>query len=229
MKKVLIVALAATSSLAFAGFSEGFDDITTLAGSGWAQQNNSTPAGTNPVWFQGNTTVFNSHAGAANAYVAANFNSVAGNATISNWLITPVVTLDNGSILDFFTRTVDSPAFPDRLEVRMSTNGASTNVGTLNTDVGDFTTLLLTVNSGLTTSGYPNAWTNFNHVLSGLGGPTSGRLAFRYFVTSGGPSGANSDFIGLDTVSYTDAVPEPATMVVLGAAALAAAARKRRK
>ena len=36
--------------------------------------------------------------------------------------------------------------FADRLELRLSTNGASTNVGTTTTSVGDFTTLLLTVN-----------------------------------------------------------------------------------
>jgi len=223
MKKVLIVALAATSSFAFASFSEGFDDITTLAGNGWSQQNLSVPVGSTN-WFQGNAAVFVAHAGAAtNSYIGANFNNTTGTNTINNWLITPEVTLDNGAVLDFFTRTSTASPFPDRLQVWMSTNGSSTNVA-------DFTNLVLDINPTLVAGGYPNVdWTNFNTALTGLGGPTQGRLAFRYFVTNGGPSGANSNYIGIDTVSYTDAVPEPATMVVLGAAALAAAARKRRK
>ena len=54
MKKFLlfgfIAAQCATFPSLFAqAFTEGFDDITTLPGSGWYQQNNSSPAGTNPV------------------------------------------------------------------------------------------------------------------------------------------------------------------------------------
>lgn len=182
-------------------FSEGFDDVTPLP-AGWSQQNLSTPTGTNPDWFQGNSGVFPAQSGPPTAYIAANFNGVAGNNTISNWLFTPTVTMQNGDIFTFYTRTVSGPAFPDRLEVRMSTNGNSTNVGATNTSVGDFTNLLLTVNPNLTTSGYPSAWTQFTATITGLAGPTSGKLAFRYFVTSAGPSGSNSDYIGVDNVVY---------------------------
>jgi hypothetical protein len=41
----------------------GFDNISTLAGSGWTLVNNSSPAGLTG-WFQGNSGVFNSQAGA---------------------------------------------------------------------------------------------------------------------------------------------------------------------
>ena len=51
----------------------------------------------------------------------------------------------------------------------MSTNGASSNVGTTATDVGDFITLLLDINPTYTTSGYPNVWTQFTVTLSGRG------------------------------------------------------------
>jgi hypothetical protein len=88
------------------------------------------------------------------------------------------------------------------LEVRLSTNGASTNVGT-GAAVGDFTTLLLSINPTLTTTGYPTSWTQFTVTISGLPAPTSGRIAFRYYVTSGGPTGTNSDYIGIDNVVYT--------------------------
>ena len=48
--------------------------------------------------------------------------------------------------------------------------------------------------------------------VSGLAAPTSGRLAFRYFVENGGPDGDNSNIIGIDTVVYTPAAPTtPAT------------------
>ena len=85
--------------------------------------------------------------------------------------------------------------FADRLEVRMSTSGASTNVGATNTSVGDFTNLLLTVNPTLITTGagsYPNTWTQFTATVSGVTGTVTGRFAFRYFVTSGGPGGAST-------------------------------------
>jgi subtilisin-like proprotein convertase family protein len=189
-----------------ASFSEGFDDITLLSGMGWFQQNNSQPIGITG-WFQGNTTVFSAQAGPATSYIGANFNNGAGLATISNWLLTPVLSLSNGDTFSFWTRTVPSPAFPDRLQLRLSTAGASTNVGTLATDVGDFTTVLLDINPTLTTAGYPNTWTQYTVTLSGLPPSTTGRFGFRYFVTNGGPSGANSDYIGIDTVEYTSAAP----------------------
>lgn len=187
-------------------FSEGFDDITTLPGLGWFFQNNSQPIGTTG-WFQGNDGVFPAHSGAANSYIAANFNNGASVATISNWMLTPEVSLADGDTFSFWTRTVNAPAFPDRLEVRLSLAGASTNVGTTATSVGDFTTLLLTINPDLTTTGYPNVWTQYTVTLSGIPGGATGRFGFRYFVTNGGPSGSNSDYIGIDTVEFTSAGP----------------------
>jgi hypothetical protein len=183
-------------------FTQGFDDITTLPAAGWVQTNHSQPIGTTN-WFQGNATVFPGQTGGATSYIGANFNNGSGTATISNWLLTPPATLVNGATLNFWTRTIDAPAFPDRLEVRMSTAGNSSNVGTTATDVGDFTTVLLTVNPNLTLTGYPNVWTQFNVTVTGVATPTLGRLAFRYFVTNGGPGGANSDYIGIDTVVFT--------------------------
>src|ERR1700747_538136 len=113
--------------------------------------------------------------------------------------MTPPISLQNGAVLNFWTRTANG-TFPDRLQVRMSTNGNSSNVGTTATDVGDFTTLLLDINPTYTLTDYPVAWTQFALPLSGLGSPTIGRLAFRYFVENGGPNGTRSDYIGIDTV-----------------------------
>ena len=168
------------------------------------QTNHSAAVGTTS-WFQGNSTVFPAQSGAATSYIGANFNNTTGTNTISNWLLTPPVALQNGATMTFYTRTVDAPMFPDRLQVRMSTNGASSNVGTTATDVGDFTTLLLDINPTYTTTGYPNVWTQFTVTVSGVPSPTTGRLAFRYFVENGGPTGANSDYIGIDTFQFNGA------------------------
>jgi hypothetical protein len=174
---------------------------------GWAITNNSSPAGT-ATWFQGNATVFPSHIGDPTSYIGVNFNSVAGANTISNWLLTPEFMFNNGDSFSFWTRVpTGGGTFPDRLEVRWSGNGGSTDVGTTATSVGDFDTLLLSINPDLTSTGYPEVWTQFTVDISGLSGPTSGRLAFRYFVTNGGPSGANSNYIGIDTFEYTPAPP----------------------
>jgi hypothetical protein len=166
-------------------------------------QNNSVPVGSTN-WFQGNATVFVAQSGATTSYIGANFNNTTGANTISNWLLTPNRTYRNGDVFSFYTRCVVDNLYPDRLEVRLSTNGASTNVGTGSAAVGDFTTVLLTINPTLVTSGYPfTAFQQYTITVSGLAAPTSGRIAFRYFVTNGGPSGANSDYIGIDNVVYT--------------------------
>lgn len=229
MKHLILFALAAVSTSAFASFVEEFDDITTLPGSGWVQSNQSNPIGTTN-WFQGNLSVFAQNSGTG--YIGANFNNAAtatsGTSTISNWLVTPTVTLANGATFSFWSRTVSSVAFPDRLQVRMSTNGTSSNTGTTATSVGDFSTLLLDINPTYTLTGYPNAWTQYTVNITGMNTPTQGRLAFRYFVDDAGPVGNNSDYIGIDRAEYADAIPEPATMAVLGLVAAAAARRKRK-
>ena len=183
--------------------SEGFDDITTLTGAGWVQLNHSTTIGTTG-WFQGNDAVFPAHQGTLpTSYIGANFNNTTGTNTISNWLLTPVVVLQTGRVMTFWTRTTDANPFPDRLQVRMSTNGASQNVGTTATDVGDFTSLLLDIDPSYTVGVYPEVWTQFNVTITGILSPTAGRLAFRYFVENGGPTGANSNYIGIDTFQYS--------------------------
>jgi hypothetical protein len=83
----------------------------------------------------------------------------------------------------------------------MSTQPATTNPSTGATDVGSFTNLLVEVNPTLNLTAYPMSWgTGYKSAtISGLTGPTPVKFAFRYYVTSGGPTGANSDIIGIDT------------------------------
>lgn len=182
--------------------TEGFDLIASLWGTGWGAQNNSSPVGS-VGWHQGDSTKFISQTGTGSSYIASDYNNTGDTGTISNWLLTRPLNLQNGAQLSFWTRTVFNPAtFPDRLQVRMSTNGASLNVGNLATDVGDFATLLLDINPSYSSTDYPAEWRNYVVTISGLDSSVTGRLAFRYFVENGGFGGSNSDYIGIDTVVY---------------------------
>ena len=183
------------------GLMEGFDDVEALPAEGWSFQNVSEPVGTTTV-FQGNPAVFESQAGAPEAYIGANFNSTTGTGTINTWILTPSGPIENGTTMTFFTRTGEGSNFPDRLEVRYSTEGESIDVGTLKSGNGDFENLLLEINPDLVVGGYPNAdWEEFTVTIDGLAEATTGRFAFRYFVTEGGPNGVNSNFIGIDEVT----------------------------
>lgn len=190
-------------------FVEGFDVVANTATPlpNWVAVNNSTTIGSVPFWFQGNAITFPSQTGPTTSYIGANFNNTTGSNDISNWLITPTRTFNNGDTVTFYTRCPTGSIYPDRLQVRLSTNGTSTNVGTGPTGIGDFTNLLLDINPTLALNGYPQVWTLQTITLSGLAGPTSGRLAFRYFVTNAGPLGDNSNYIGIDTFAYTSVAP----------------------
>jgi hypothetical protein len=215
-------------------FSEGFANVAGLSAQGWAFVNNSFVAPVPPtLWDQGNvlTTGIPSHMGGPDDYVAVDFDSVDPpsqsnpNSCISNYLMLPVRTYNNGDVINFWSRKAASSSFPDRMQVRFSPNGASTNVGGTvagngTGGIGDFTTLLLEINPmqvGIGNPGaYPEVWTNYNIVMSGLGGPTSGRLAFRYFVVD---ISVNADVIAVDTLTITP-IPEPASLTLMGIAAL---------
>ncbi len=194
-------------------FTEGFDGGVVPAG--WSIQNRSATIGTNTNCWNifDNITPWASQAGAGQ--IGANFNCTAGAGTISGWLISPVINFNNGDTISFWTRKSAPDSFADRLEVRLSTAGTSTNVGTTATSVGDFTTVLVSVNPTLTTGVYPIVYTQFTATISGLAAPTNGRVAFRYFVTNGGPDGANSDILSIDTFNYSLA-PTAAGVTVNG-------------
>ena len=167
------------------------------------QTNHSTTIGTTG-WFQGNSTVFPAQSGAPTSYIGANFNNTTGTGTISNWLLTPPLTLQNGATMSFWTRTTTG-TFPDRLQVRMSTMGASSNVGTLPLEVGDFTTLLLDINPTYTTTGYPIVYTQFTVTVSNVPSPTTGRLAFRYCNNDWQDNPAQAAEITADSLALSNA------------------------
>jgi hypothetical protein len=195
---------------------EGFDDITTLAGSGWVRTNNGAPVGND--WFQGKSGAFVSQSGAADSYIGHDFNSTAANSgTIDAWLISPELSLLGGGMLTFYTRTAD-PGFSDKLEIRFSAGPGTSTSG--------FTTLLGTIGDSVTP--YPDSdWQAFTVNLPLA---ISGRFAFRYTV----PNSLDADYIGIDTVQLQSEtgqpVPEPSTLlfVALGLTVLGTCVAKRR-
>lgn len=199
-------------------FSEGFENFANL--SNWYFQNNSNLP--NAEWGIGDTTIFSAQAGTTGSYLSVNYQSSSSSTgtTLSNWLFTPTRTFNNGDVITFYTRTENGSLFPDRMEVRFSASGNGLDCGTNPLDVGTFTTLLLTINPTLTTSGYPEVWTQYTINISGLSGPTNGRIAFRYFVTNGGPGGTNSNYIGLDSYTYSSVSQPPNNDQCSGAVSL---------
>lgn len=210
MRKLFLCAvLVAGSSVAPAAvlLDEGFDNIGTLAGSGWVMTNNSTPGGSSS-WFQGNTGVFTSATGDA-SYIGADFLSAGAGGNVDNWLITPVLSLLVNTTLTFSTRT--NGAVPgDNLEVLYSLGSANTadffSLGTIGTDFA-----------------YPTDWTSFIGSFSSA--PLDVRFAFRYRVTD---TSVNGDYIGLDSVRVTS-VPEPGTLALISLCLLALPLAMRRR
>jgi|GEM_PF-1236373 len=180
-------------------FEEGFEDVSDLPDSGWTLQNNSDPQGSTG-WFQGNTVTFDAHEGPDDSYIAANFTNAEIGGTISNWLLTPEFEFNDGTEIVFWTRTSEDPDFADRLEVRLSDQGSSDDVGSGAEDVGDFTVLLEEVNPDEDTGGYPQEWTQFTLELDETFEGQTGRIGFRYYL----PDTTNTgNYIGIDTFSVT--------------------------
>ena len=215
MKKLLLSLTLLTVGFAQAQtnvFSFGFDGTTAaMLTAGWQRVNLSNPAGA-ALWSipaTAPTTTFagGGQAGGATSFALVNYTSVAtGSAgTISNWLISPTITVQNGDVVSFYTTyggTAATEQFADNMQLLMSTNGASSVIPSVDeNDLGDFTNNLVEINAGLDPTGYPVGWTQYTYTVTGLSTPTDCMFAFRYYVTDGGPTGNNSDIIGIDTFS----------------------------
>src|SRR4051794_23253334 len=134
--------------------SENFNSPSTLLTTGnWVHVNNSdnntTAAAQAGSWGPGGGTLDPPANGGNGTYFSTDA-TAAGDTTgtVSDWLLTPVITLHNGDVIKFSTTTRfaadGGEEGPSRLQVRVSTSGASTNVGTTSafTDVGVFNLLV---------------------------------------------------------------------------------------
>lgn len=202
-------------------FTEEFDTVSNSLARGWKIVNVSLPKGSN-IWQQGGSVnpwfpAFSS-SGTYVGFIGADYTSVLGGpGLISNWLISPVVTMQNGDKISFYTRSFaqfdgvsDTTDFGNSLQVRLNTSNESLNVGQGN-DPGDFSTPLLDINPGIIYSSttnpdphaYPTNWTRFEVTVFGLNGPTKGRFAFRYYVPNAGfCATCAGNGVGIDKVQY---------------------------
>ncbi|QQQ28568.1 T9SS-dependent choice-of-anchor J family protein [Chryseobacterium indoltheticum] len=199
-------------------YSYGFD---TAFSTSWTLTNQSASANATTIWVKAAYTasstsensIFSSgvggvpvgQAGGSNSFALVNFSSTTGTGTISNWLITPVVNVKDGDVVSFYSRkgTDGTTDYPDRLELRYSTAATTVVPSTGSTAVGSFTNVGVIVNSALAAGFvYPKTWTLYSFTITGVGNtPVPVKFGFRYFVTNGGTTGANSDIIGIDTFS----------------------------
>ena len=208
-------------------FVEEFDTAQSAYNRGWRFINRSDVIGRrnwqNPDGLSG--VPFLSWSGTGNGYLWADYQSTASAAgTISNWAVSPELTMQNGDKIVFYTRTQlyffnnDSTDFVNRMQVRLNKT-TSLNCGD-GIDPGDFTVPLIDINPFYyeflknafnnpanplyqqARQAYPHVWTRFEATVIGLDGPTKGRFAFRYFTEEAGNNGRGSS-IGIDAVSYT--------------------------
>ena|SRR6185369_7189831 len=206
-------------------FTEEFDTATQAINRGWHFINTSDPIGPG-VWQQGGGVPpwWNAYSsnGSYAGFIGADYTSVTGGpGTISNWLVSPVVTMQNGDKITFYTRALvawsgvgtDSTDYGNRLQVLINPYNETLNVGN-GDDPGDFKTKLLDINptylyyhtdpAQYTPLAYPSSWTKFTATVYGLNGPVKGRFAFRYFVEDAGLCAiCNGNGIGIDKVTYT--------------------------
>ncbi len=169
-------------------FSDDFsmpNDTTGLKARGYIPYYRGTgPQGTTATWFQGNSAVFPAFNGAADSYVAANYNAVTGTNTIDNWLVLPALNIAAGDVISFYSQSPAGSTFPDSIKVMYSAIGDSVPEALTWVMIGEFK---------VNTAGM---WElkSFTAPVAGL----TARFAIRYSVVNAGPSGSNSDYIGID-------------------------------
>jgi autotransporter-associated beta strand protein len=232
MRKSLLAALFSFLLSAFlievaraqlTSLTEGFDTtgnpVPTQTGifaqsQPWINVNNSdVPNTTSFNWQQGNMGTFiwtaQSPVGSTTSFAQVSFLSTNGT-ILSDWLLTPVLTLEAGATFSFYTVAVKDTTFANDLQVYISTSGSSTNVGSdAQTPTGGVFTLLPggDLNPTLAVNGYPltqpNGWTleTFTLTSSEVSTPTSGRIGLRYFIPNTATQGSG---IGIDTFSFAD-------------------------
>jgi hypothetical protein len=152
------------------------------------------------------------------SFAQVDFNSTTGditgaNGTVSNWLITPELNFTNSGVVSFFARTIPTQTTAEFLEVRQSNAGTSTgfsaNPGA--TALGSFTTLVGFAGNLLGPADAEpidipfTVWRQYTFNVAATSG--SGRLAFRFFGTDGGPNGSQAGYATIDTVNYAGGPP----------------------
>lgn len=203
-------------------FTEEFDTATAALSRGWKFINTSEALGSS-VWQNGGSIppFFNAYSnnGSYVGFIGTDrLSTSAAKGVISNWLVSPLLIIQNDDKIVFYTKALqypngsgDTTDYGNSLQLRINTNDTGLNVGT-GINPGNFTKVLIAINPLLTFSSvlspdpaaYPSQWTRFEATISGLNSPAKGRFAFRYFIIDGGTGGYGSG-VGIDAVSYKSA------------------------
>ncbi|MCS6989339.1 MAG: choice-of-anchor J domain-containing protein [Chloroherpetonaceae bacterium] len=177
----------------FTGFNDStqfFNGPNTnlIVPSGWLTINNDGGGATGP-WFVHNPSVFPVFEG--RRCVAANFAGANPPALgpIDEWLVLPPQTRGAATTFDsliFYIRRTTSN-YPDSIKIMVSPTGSAA--------VSAFNEIAYVR--------VPNDWTRFAfRVSDGVPTGSNYRVAIRYFIVNGGQSGANSDYIAVDALSF---------------------------
>jgi len=153
----------------------------------WRAHNLSTPIGI-AGWFGG------PEPRTGDNVLVSTYDSVAGANPINSWIFMPPRIIGPGDTISFWTKVRDNPAsFPDRISL-MAAFGSNPPLG--------FYGSAVTVNPGLTTTGYPAVYTQYSYTFI-HSNPQVLTMAFRHHVDNGGPAGSQADYIFIDDVELT--------------------------
>lgn len=155
----------------------------------WRAHNLSTPIGITG-WFGG------PQPRTGDNVLVSTYDSAAGANPINNWIFMPPRIIGPGDTISFYTKVYENPTnFPDRLSL-MKAPGSNPALGLY--------TSAITVNPGLSATGYPAVYTQYSHTFTHFP-PQVLTLAFRHHVDNGGPAGTQSDYLFIDDVEFTRA------------------------
>jgi hypothetical protein len=188
--------------------TEEFQQVYTLDQKGWVFKDN-TKSGyyATAAWIQGMAGT--DKTGAMYGFPAFSkkssddeyaYSAVSGSDSstyISAWMITPVLSVKNGDVLSFYTRSDEGTYYTDRLQVLIN-HSASSEVGDSTYSVGEFTTVLFDINPAQTPAGYPQTWTKYEFTFTGYAEKADRRIAFRHYVENA----INARGVGVDLFEF---------------------------